>query len=696
MRRNQLFIILSVLFILIITSCASTPDQSSGKSENQISEKIDLSQLPEISSLATHQKPSDNLPLLMNSEDLSTNPKETQYPRIYARTYSDANWKPEENLLDIYLFDKENNQYVAVIKNCYNQAMYQTYLRDFGDVWWIWSKDNAYYMVSSLKYLLCDENGNEYIGGGLVDISIEKIFESKGSVFDMSNPGELQDFYVFSKKQNKIIASVKNCYKNFFWKGSYGWRGAVSNAYNLVTVDQRCFLIESSDYYLCDENGYEYLNGYLVKTDYENIYESKDNLNWEPQREFTDYYIYSKKQKKIVDCIENCYTWVNSGVYGWSDGRQNMVQNACQLITSDKRCFLVESSDYIVQEKIGDEYWDVCSPDCTITVSVAKLKAGEKVTLTANNLSNRYFLVCGAIGTDKYSYRSILKCVEFKKSNSVTFRVPYGYDKIKVFYSNYENNKNGRSCFEADVDRPVSNGRIYQIPASYDKAEQYRKMALMPEMKSLANDESLESLRLSDQDAYLDEVIKRIKVLKLDDYGKVKAIHDFIANLVCYDYDNVYERVETGKNSDGKPVYEDRLREKSKVKTDYRGVLAVKKTSCSGYSQLFYEMCSRMDIVCEIVSGYARGYLWKPSDDITKSNHAWNTVLIDGAWYLIDCTWDSGSERDGVRKVEWERTWLFVSPEKFVATHFPLDSEMQMIKTPVTGDEFRKTPYLRP
>lgn len=300
MKRNQLSKIFSVLFILIITGCASTPDQSSGKSENQSAEKIDLSQLPEISSLATHQKPSDNLPLLMNSENLSVNPKETQYPKIYARTYSDVNWKPEENLLDIYLFDKENNQYVAIIKDCYRQTVYKPTSGDFGPVWWIWSKDNAYYLISSRKYLLCDERGNEYNGGWLTNLSIEKIFESKGSVYDLSNPGDLQDFYVYSKKQNKIIASVKNCYKNFFWKGSSGWGGSVRNAYSLVTSEQRCFLIESSDYYLCDENGYEYLNGYLVKTDYENIYESKANLNWEPQKEFTDYYIYSKKQKK--DC----------------------------------------------------------------------------------------------------------------------------------------------------------------------------------------------------------------------------------------------------------------------------------------------------------------------------------------------------------------------------------------------------------
>ena len=51
----------------------------------------------------------------------------------------------------------------------------------------------------------------------------------------------------------------------------------------------------------------------------------------------------------------------------------------------------------------------------------------------------------------------------------------------------------------------------------------------------------------------------------------------------------------------------------------------------AGYSALFYEMCTRMDIMCEIVNGYARGYLWKDTDNVEESNHGWNAVLIDDA-----------------------------------------------------------------
>ena len=57
------------------------------------------------------------------------------------------------------------------------------------------------------------------------------------------------------------------------------------------------------------------------------------------------------------------------------------------------------------------------------------------------------------------------------------------------------------------------------------------------------------------------------------------------------------------------------------------GALILKNTMCTGYSEAFAEIASKLVIKTYIVK----------SD---KLNHAWNLVLLDGRYYHIDCAWD--------------------------------------------------------
>ena len=97
----------------------------------------------------------------------------------------------------------------------------------------------------------------------------------------------------------------------------------------------------------------------------------------------------------------------------------------------------------------------------------------------------------------------------------------------------------------------------------------------------------------------------------LDDYMKVKRVHDYIIENTDYDQnlenDNIYNTY---------------------------GALINHYAVCEGYSKSMKYLLDSVNIPCVIVCGIARN-----SNGETES-HAWNYVKINDLWYAIDCTWD--------------------------------------------------------
>lgn len=111
-----------------------------------------------------------------------------------------------------------------------------------------------------------------------------------------------------------------------------------------------------------------------------------------------------------------------------------------------------------------------------------------------------------------------------------------------------------------------------------------------------------------------------------DDYQKVKAIHDWVAENIYYDYDAF--KVGNYDNLDAK------------------NMLRTKKGVCEGYANLFAALVRAQNIPCRKQGGYALGVgvdkEWNQANlNVTESNHAWNEVFLDNRWIIIDSTWDS-------------------------------------------------------
>jgi hypothetical protein len=119
-----------------------------------------------------------------------------------------------------------------------------------------------------------------------------------------------------------------------------------------------------------------------------------------------------------------------------------------------------------------------------------------------------------------------------------------------------------------------------------------------------------------EQEAAIDsEIQKLISSLKLNsskksDYEKVKAIYQYITANVNYDFAALGQNVHMTKFCAYGSVVEH---------------LAV----CQGYCSMFYRLALEAGIDCRIINS-------------NQLNHTWNIVKLDGIYYLVDSTWDTG------------------------------------------------------
>lgn len=106
-------------------------------------------------------------------------------------------------------------------------------------------------------------------------------------------------------------------------------------------------------------------------------------------------------------------------------------------------------------------------------------------------------------------------------------------------------------------------------------------------------------------------ISKQIKS-NMTDYEKVKSIHDYIILNTAYD------TRESLPNASYHP----------------EGCLLNKTSVCQGYAETFSLFMNVLNIKNNFITGSAT------SSDGQTISHAWNSVLLDGKWYMLDLTWD--------------------------------------------------------
>ncbi len=132
--------------------------------------------------------------------------------------------------------------------------------------------------------------------------------------------------------------------------------------------------------------------------------------------------------------------------------------------------------------------------------------------------------------------------------------------------------------------------------------------------------------------------------------------------------------------------------------TNSGDVLKSRKSICYGYSDLFLSLAREMGLQVVRISGYGKGYGYQPGRNFTgPANHAWNGVLINGSWYLMDSTWGAGYVSGEGRYVRrFDDHYFLTPPSQFIYSHFPEDARWQLLDKPVSKQEFENLVYLEP
>ena len=104
--------------------------------------------------------PSKNLPELTYDKDISLVPKQTKYENIYVKKFVPE--ISQDNLVDVYIYDLQKKKYVCFITKCYFDTIQQENFTGSNVLWSAWTKDNAYFLIDSSRYKLCDADGKEY------------------------------------------------------------------------------------------------------------------------------------------------------------------------------------------------------------------------------------------------------------------------------------------------------------------------------------------------------------------------------------------------------------------------------------------------------------------------------------------------------------------------------------------------------
>ena len=123
-------------------------------------------------------------------------------------------------------------------------------------------------------------------------------------------------------------------------------------------------------------------------------------------------------------------------------------------------------------------------------------------------------------------------------------------------------------------------------------------------------------------------------------------------------------------------------------------VLQRRKAVCDGYAELIMRLGLQSGLLVNKIEGYAKGYGYKIGDAMSIPNHAWDTVKIDGKWYLLDATWDAGYTNETTHRYDKKTTgydFFLTNPQIFIYSHFPKDDKWQLTNLSWDKAEFFNT-----
>jgi transglutaminase/protease-like cytokinesis protein 3 len=192
-------------------------------------------------------------------------------------------------------------------------------------------------------------------------------------------------------------------------------------------------------------------------------------------------------------------------------------------------------------------------------------------------------------------------------------------------------------------------------------------------------------------EASLDSLAFRLSAPYHTEVEKVRAIYAWICQNIQYNVD-IYRPLYRRAKFKPEPV-DTSAEWKSADEMVAQRVLYRRVAVCDGYARLFKVLCQYSGVEAVVLNGYGRtGF--DSGKERFRSNHSWNAVRIDSAWYLVDATWAAGYINYADDFVSHRNDYYFLTaPEDFIRDHFPEDLRWTLLAQPPSIAEFKKMPF---
>ncbi|XP_013773094.1 hillarin-like [Limulus polyphemus] len=133
------------------------------------------------------------------------------------------------------------------------------------------------------------------------------------------------------------------------------------------------------------------------------------------------------------------------------------------------------------------------------------------------------------------------------------------------------------------------------------------------------------------------------------------------------------------------------------------------KHGTESYHVLFKRLCSYAGLHCVVIKGYSKSAGYKPGvlfEDGCFRN-SWNAVYVAGAWRFVQCNWGArhlvnakevpkpGTKNKDSLRYEYDDHYFLTDPKEFIYDFFPLQKEWQLLRKPITLQEFEEIPFVR-
>ena len=279
----------------------------------------------------------------------------------------------------------------------------------------------------------------------------------------------------------------------------------------------------------------------------------------------------------------------------------------------------------------------------------------KKVSFNLKEKINKYSTLSKEIqNSQKIAFYNLINEISFLK-NSI------------LYIKNIKEQKNAEKKNIEKIE--VMNNNNVNLEENYNKLRENLLLNLDKDKlkKIVEKSPKKDNTELSDLINYLKNNTENLNVVE-----KAYVVFFWMAENIIYDKKILKSKSKKSKDKNSSP------------ESIYKNGRSV----CFGYSKLYTHIANMIGVETENITGYAKGYEYTPGNTIPQPNHEWNAVKYKDNYFLLDSTWGSGMEEGDSHIKELDDFYFFCNPKFLIFSHFPEDKKWQLLKNPITKEDF--------